>query len=219
MLIHTDITVEPLLRVSEILNKAMTRNLVDWNAMNIATVDFNNSPSSRMVLLKKLNDQGLVFYTNFKSKKGQDLDKNKFIAVNFWWRELKQQIRIEGEVEKLSAEKSDEYFNSRPLKSRVAAIISQQGEKIDSYEILQKEIDNFGSDVELRDNFNAIDFSTSLGIEYYVNNHISLNTKFSNTLLFTPIRKHASSASLWYNQGQYNTVISFIINYYVINSQ
>ena len=85
--------------------------------------------------------------------------------------------------------------------------------------LLQKEIDNFGSDVELRDNFNSIDFSTSLGIEYYVNNQISLNTKFSNTLFFTPIRKHASSASLWYNQGQYNTVISFIINYYVINSQ
>ena len=67
--------------------------------------------------------------------------------------------------------------------------------------------------------FNAVDFSTSLGIEYYVNNQISLNTKFSNTLFFTPIRKHASSASLWYNQGQYNTVISFIINYYIINSQ
>ena len=85
--------------------------------------------------------------------------------------------------------------------------------------LLQKETDNFGSNVELRDNFNAVDFSTSLGIEYYVNNQISLNTKFSNTLFFTPIRKHASSASLWYNQGQYNTVISFIINYYLINSQ
>jgi hypothetical protein len=85
--------------------------------------------------------------------------------------------------------------------------------------LLQKETDNFGSNVELRDNFNAIDFSTSLGIEYYVNNQISLNTKFSNTLFFTPIRKHASNASLWYNQGQYNTVISFTINYYLINSQ
>ena len=107
MIIEESIQTEPLAKVAKILRSAEALNLVDWNAMNIATVDFNNSPSSRMVLLKKLNDQGLVFYTNFKSKKGQDLDKNKFIAVNFWWRELKEQIRIEGEVEKLSAEKSD----------------------------------------------------------------------------------------------------------------
>ena len=149
MIIEENIQTEPLAKVAKILKSAEALNLVDWNAMNIATVDFNKSPSSRMVLLKKLSNQGLVFYTNFNSKKGQDLDKNKFIAVNFWWRELKEQIRIEGEVEKLSAEKSDEYFNSRPLKSRVAAIISQQSEKIDSYEILQEEIDNLTEQYEL----------------------------------------------------------------------
>ena len=151
MIIEESIQTEPLAKVAKILKSAEALNLVDWNAMNIATVDFNKSPSSRMVLLKKLSNQGLVFYTNFNSKKGQDLDKNKFIAVNFWWRELKEQIRIEGEVEKLSAEKSDEYFNSRPLKSRVAAIISQQSEKIDSYEILQKEIDNLTEQYELNE--------------------------------------------------------------------
>ena len=151
MIIEESIQTEPLAKVAKILRSAEALNLVDWNAMNIATVDFNKSPSSRMVLLKKLSNQGLVFYTNFNSKKGQDLDKNKFIAVNFWWRELKEQIRIEGEVEKLSAEKSDEYFNSRPLKSRVAAIISQQSEKIDSYEILQKEIDNLTEQYELNE--------------------------------------------------------------------
>ena len=151
MIIEESIQTEPLAKVAKILKSAEALNLVDWNAMNIATVDFNKSPSSRMVLLKKLSNQGLVFYTNFNSKKGQDLDKNKFIAVNFWWRELKEQIRIEGEVEKLSAEKSDEYFNSRPLKSRVAAIISQQSEKIDSYDILQKEIDNLTEQYELNE--------------------------------------------------------------------
>ena len=102
-----------------------------------------------MVLLKKINDDGLVFYTNFNSKKGKDLDSNKSIAVNFWWRELQEQIRIEGEVEKLSAEKSDEYFNTRPLKSRVAAIVSQQSETIESYEILQKEVDDLTAQFEL----------------------------------------------------------------------
>ena len=149
MIIEENIKTEPLAKVAEILKKSENLNLTDWNAMNIATVSAKNIPSSRMVLLKKINDEGLVFYTNFNSKKGKDLDSNKYIAVNFWWRELQEQIRIEGEVEKLSAEKSDEYFNSRPLKSRVAAIVSQQSEKIESYEILQKEIDDLTEQFEL----------------------------------------------------------------------
>ena len=140
MLIHTDITVEPLLRVAEILNKAMTRNLVDWNAMNIATVNSDGQPSSRMVLLKKIDDRGFVFYSNFNSQKGQEIELNNLVALNFWWRELKEQIRVEGSIEKLSPEESDEYFNSRPLQSRVAAIVSKQSEKIESYEKLNAEI-------------------------------------------------------------------------------
>ena len=149
MIIEENIKTEPLAKVAEILKKSENLNLTDWNAMNIATVSAKNFPSSRMVLLKKINDDGLVFYTNFNSKKGKDLVSNKHIAVNFWWRELQEQIRIEGEVEILSEEKSDEYFNSRPLKSRVAAIVSQQSEKIDSYEILQKEIDDLTERFEL----------------------------------------------------------------------
>ena len=142
MLIHTDITVEPLLRVAEILNKAMTRNLVDWNAMNIATVSSDGQPSSRMVLLKKIDDRGFVFYSNFNSQKGQEIELNNLVALNFWWRELKEQIRVEGSIEKLSPEESDEYFNSRPLQSRVAAIVSKQSETIESYEKLNEEIQN-----------------------------------------------------------------------------
>ena len=142
MLIHTDITIEPLLRVAEILNKAMTRNLVDWNAMNIATVSSDGQPSSRMVLLKKIDDKGFVFYSNFNSQKGQEIELNNLVALNFWWRELKEQIRVEGSIEKLSPEESDEYFNSRPLQSRVAAIVSKQSETIESYEKLNEEIQN-----------------------------------------------------------------------------
>ena len=89
MLFHSDITSEPLLKVVEILNKAMTRNLVDWNAMNIATVNSIGQPSSRMVLLKKIDERGFVFYSNFNSKKGKEIDSNNSVALNFWWRELK----------------------------------------------------------------------------------------------------------------------------------
>ena len=148
MLFHTDITVEPILRVVEILNKAMTLNLVDWNAMNIATVNVDGSPSSRMVLLKKVDDRGFVFYSNFNSRKGKEIETNNSVALNFWWRELKEQIRVEGKIERLSAEESDEYFNSRALQSRVAAIVSKQSEKIDSYEKLNQEIEEMTKSFE-----------------------------------------------------------------------
>ena len=108
MLFHSDITVEPILRVVEILNKAMTLNLVDWNAMNIATVNVDGSPSSRMVLLKKVDDRGFVFYSNFNSRKGKEIETNNSVALNFWWRELREQIRVEGKIERFSAEESDE---------------------------------------------------------------------------------------------------------------
>ena len=148
MLFHSDITVEPILRVVEILNKAMTLNLVDWNAMNIATVNVDGSPSSRMVLLKNVDDRGFVFYSNFNSRKGKEIEKNNSVALNFWWRELKEQIRVEGKIERLSAEESDEYFNSRALQSRVAAIVSKQSEEIDSYEKLNQEIEEMTKSLE-----------------------------------------------------------------------
>lgn len=148
MLFHSDITSEPLLKVVEILNKAMTRNLVDWNAMNIATVNSIGQPSSRMVLLKKIDERGFVFYSNFNSKKGKEIDSNNSVALNFWWRELKEQIRVEGQIGKLSSEESDEYFNSRPLQSRVAAIVSKQSEKIESYDKLNDEIRKLTSEFE-----------------------------------------------------------------------
>ena len=150
MLFHSDITVEPILRVVEILNKAMTLNLVDWNAMNIATVNVDGSPSSRMVLLKKVDDRGFVFYSNFNSRKGKEIETNNSVALNFWWRELKEQIRVEGKIERLSAEESDEYFNSRALQSRVAAIVSKQSEKIDSYEKLNQEIEEMTKNFEVK---------------------------------------------------------------------
>lgn len=148
MLIHSDITSEPLLRVVEILNKAMTRNLVDWNAMNIATVNSVGQPSSRMVLLKKIDERGFVFYSNFKSKKGKEIDSNNLVALNFWWRELKEQIRVEGSIKKLSSKESDDYFNSRPLQSRVAAILSRQSEEIESYDKLNDEIKKLTKEFE-----------------------------------------------------------------------
>tara|TARA_A200000113_G_scaffold8194_1_gene8360 strand:+ start:401 stop:1000 length:600 start_codon:yes stop_codon:yes gene_type:complete len=137
------ISQEPFIEILKILEEAESANLIDWNAMNIASVDQMNQPSSRMVLLKKISDEGLVFYTNFNSRKGKEIELNPKVAVNFWWRELKKQIRVEGFIERASEEDSDHYFNSRPLKSRISAIISNQSSKISSYEDLTNQIDNY----------------------------------------------------------------------------
>ena len=137
------ISQEPFLGILKVLEEAEALNLVDWNAMNIATVDDKGQPSSRVVLLKKLSDEGLVFYTNYNSRKGSEIHLNNKVAVNFWWRELKKQIRVEGFIEKASEADSDDYFNSRPLKSRVSAIISNQSSTISSYEDLTNQIDDF----------------------------------------------------------------------------
>ena len=137
------ISQEPILEILKTLEEAESANLIDWNAMNIASVDQMNQPSSRMVLLKKISDDGLVFYTNYNSRKGKEIELNPKVAVNFWWRELKKQVRVEGIIEKASEEDSDNYFNSRPLKSRVSAIISNQSSKISSYEDLTNQIDNY----------------------------------------------------------------------------
>ena len=137
------ISQEPFIEILKTLEEAESANLIDWNAMNIASVDQMSQPSSRMVLLKKISDDGLMFYTNCNSRKGKEIELNPKVAVNFWWRELKKQIRVEGFIEKASEEDSDEYFNSRPLKSRVSAIISNQSSTISSYEDLINQIDNY----------------------------------------------------------------------------
>ena len=137
------ISQEPFIEILKTLEEAESANLIDWNAMNIASVDQMSQPSSRMVLLKKISDDGLVFYTNYNSRKGKEIELNPKVAVNFWWRELKKQIRVEGFIEKASEKDSDDYFNSRPLKSRVSAIISNQSSKISSYEDLTNQIDNY----------------------------------------------------------------------------
>ena len=137
------ISQEPFLGILKVLEEAEALNLVDWNAMNVATVDDKGQPSSRVVLLKKLSDEGLVFYTNYNSRKGSEIHLNNKVAVNFWWRELKKQIRIEGLISKASKEDSDDYFDSRPIKSRVSAIISNQSSVISSYEDLKQKIDEY----------------------------------------------------------------------------
>ncbi len=145
------ISQEPHLEVKYFLEQARDKDLRDWNGMTVSTVDEDQRPSSRVVLLKKFTDDGLFFYTNYKSKKGQDISKNNNVSVNFWWRELQVQIRISGSISEASRSESEEYFNSRPKGSRISAIVSKQSEEIESFESFQKIVEEATNALEEKD--------------------------------------------------------------------
>ena len=143
MIIEENIQTEPLAKVAEILKKSENLNLIDWNAMNIATVSGKNIPSSRMVLLKKINDDGLVFYTNFNSKKGGELKENQKASICFHWKSLRRQVRVIGKVEEVSKKEADDYYNSRPYKNRISAWASSQSQILDKRETFLDKIKEF----------------------------------------------------------------------------
>jgi pyridoxamine 5'-phosphate oxidase len=111
--------------------------------MTLATVDKNSNPSARIVLLKFINENGFAFFTNYKSKKGTDLQENPNAALVFFWPELERQVRVKGKVEKLDESISDEYFQSRPKESRISAIISPQSKPIPNRGFLENKFKDF----------------------------------------------------------------------------
>ena len=135
---ETTITKNPITLFEDWFNYAIEKNILEPNAMTLATADENGKPSARIVLLKDYNERGFVFFTNYKSIKGLQLEQNSYTALVFWWGSLARQIRIEGSVEKVSAKESDEYFNSRPRGNQLGAVVSNQSKIIPNYSHLQK---------------------------------------------------------------------------------
>ena len=121
---------DPLQQFEKWLNDAIKAELPEPNAMTLATVGSNLRPSTRIVLIKGYDQRGIDWYTNYDSRKGHELAGNPFAALQFHWVELERVVRIEGLVEKVSAEESDVYFQSRPLDSRIGAWASPQSEVI-----------------------------------------------------------------------------------------
>ena len=130
---------EPLVRINEWIEEAVKLEVPLPHAMNLSTADDFGQPSSRMVLLKSISDEGMVFYTDYESLKGKMLQKNSKAALNFWWAKTDKQIRIEGVCIKTSDQESDEYFQSRPKGSQISATVSIQSKEIRDYENLVKE--------------------------------------------------------------------------------
>jgi pyridoxamine-phosphate oxidase len=127
------------------LEEASNAGEIEPNAMGLSTVGPEGRPSSRMVLVKGI-DEGLEFFTNYESRKGAELAANPHASGLFWWPKLSRQVRIEGVVDRLSDEESDEYFDSRPLESRLASAASPQSRPVPSREELEAAIDRLRSD-------------------------------------------------------------------------
>ena len=127
---------DPLQQFDQWLKEALSAELPEPNAMTLATVGSNLRPSTRMVLIKGYDARGLVWYTNYDSRKGQELAGNPFAALQFHWVELERVVRIEGQVYKISAEESDAYYQSRPLDSRIGAWASPQSQVIEGRSVL-----------------------------------------------------------------------------------
>jgi pyridoxamine 5'-phosphate oxidase len=139
----TDMAADPFTQFAAWMNDALKADVLDPNAMTVATVDSDNKPSARVVLLKAFDATGFVFFTNYESKKGRDLDANANASFNFFWPQLHRQIAICGSVEKTSREESEKYFKSRPIDSQLAAWASAQSSEIASREFLEERFNEF----------------------------------------------------------------------------
>ena len=130
---------DPIRQFEHWFQQTLTAEVPEPNAMSLATVGKDGKPSLRIVLLKDVDARGFTWYTNYESRKGEDLLANPQAALTFHWIPLERQVRIEGRVEKVDAAESDAYFNIRPIKSRLGAIASAQSRPIESRELLEKQ--------------------------------------------------------------------------------
>ncbi len=133
----TDVTANPIDQFQRWFDEATHSQLIEPNAMHLATVGADGRPSGRIVLLKGLDARGFVFYTNYLSRKGQQLAKHPQAALTFFWVELERQVRVEGTIEKVSEEESDAYFARRPRGSQLGAWGSAQSQPVPSREALE----------------------------------------------------------------------------------
>ena len=176
-----DASQEPILKTHYWIQEAKEKGAGLPHALSLASVSREGQPSSRMVLLKRLSDEGLVFFTDYESKKGQEIINNNKAAMNFWWSKTDKQIRIEGFCTKVSKEESNDYFHSRPRGSQISAVASKQSETLDSYNSLLKktkqvESENEGKDVSRPNRWGGFILKPNL-FEFWVNQENRLHKR------------------------------------------
>lgn len=142
---EADVASNPIDQFTRWWNDAVASQIDEVNAMTLATVNAAGVPAARIVLLKGYNPEGFIFFTNYESDKGKNLAQNPNAALVFFWKELERQIRIEGTVQKVSAEESDRYFNSRPASSRIGAWASPQSAVIENRLVIEQNVERYSS--------------------------------------------------------------------------
>ena len=140
---ETDIAADAIQQFSGWWHDAVNSEIFEVNAMTLSTATKEGKPSARIVLLKGFDEHGFVFFTNYESKKGQELAENPYAALTFFWKEIERQVRIEGTVEMVDATESDDYFCSRPAGSRIGAWASPQSKVIESRAVLENNVANY----------------------------------------------------------------------------
>ena len=138
---ENDVHADPIQQFKLWLDESLKAMLPEPNAMTLSTVDSEQKPHSRIVLLKGIEKNGFIFYTNYKSDKGRDIESNPNVSICFLWKELERQVRIEGIAKKISSESSEEYFVSRPVKSQIGALASEQSSVIENRAILEEKFE------------------------------------------------------------------------------
>ncbi len=137
---EADVDADPIRQFRIWFDQALAAGLAEPNAMTVATAAPDGRPSARMLLIKGVDERGFVFYSNYESRKGQELDRNPYAALVFYWAELERQVRIEGAVEQVSIDESDAYFHSRPLGSQLGAAASQQSQVLAGRDELEQRV-------------------------------------------------------------------------------
>jgi pyridoxamine 5'-phosphate oxidase len=138
-----EVAADPFVQFDHWWDDAVKSELDEANAMTLATASAAGIPAARIVLLKSVTENGFVFFTNYNSHKGKELEENPHACLVFFWKELERQVRISGRVEKISTGESDAYFNSRPAGSRIGAWASPQSSVIASREIIEAKIEKY----------------------------------------------------------------------------
>ena len=134
---------EPISKVHDWIQEAESDSVALPHAMNIASLDSAGRPTSRMVLLKRISEEGFVFFTDYEGNKGKQISAFPHVALTFWWAKTNKQIRIEGECSKVSEKENNEYFSSRPRGSQISASVSLQSQELESYASLTQKSESF----------------------------------------------------------------------------
>jgi len=142
-LLETDVEASPIAQFGKWWEEAVRSDIEEVNAMTLATATATGIPSARIVLLKEYNEQGFIFFTNYQSRKGNELLENGHACLVFFWKELERQIRITGTVKKIAASESDAYFSSRPHESQLGAWASEHSKVIEGREVIEERTTQF----------------------------------------------------------------------------